>query len=328
MQNRSIIKVTRTLVGEAPILAWADSRTDPTSRRRHDLIRDKARDVAEFFTFCGKSPEEVISGDIKLWQSDLEKRGFVPSTIYAKISKVSSFYKWMMKDLDIKERIKKNPVNLARPRAPKAYQSESTKSLTDEELISLLTCVKDSADSGSIAGKRDFAILIHFALTGRRRSEVIGLRWGDLRINDVMEISYRVKGSTIETRLVRELAIRDSMLQYLNASGRLENIEPEDPLWTRHDRAGNPGKQLSSHAFAKNLKRYAKEAGIGDIHLHQLRHTFARIAGDESGSLSEVQEALGHSSLATTKIYLERVGLRKDPFSSRIASRLNLNSSP
>ena len=324
MQEKSFIKVTRTLVGEAPILAWADTKTDPSSSRRHDLIRDKASAVVEFFNFCGKSPEQVTPGDVKLWQIELERKSLAPSTIYTKISKVSSFYEWMMKDPDISDRIKKNPVTLARPSAPKAYQSESTKSLTDDELISLLRCVKKSADSGSIAGKRDYAILIHFALTGRRRSEVIGLRWGDLRINDVMEISYRVKGSTIETRLVREPAIRDSMLQYLNASGRLKNIKPENPLWTRHDRAGNPGKQISSHAFVKNLKRYAKGAGIGDIHLHQLRHTFARIAGDESGSLSEVQEALGHSSQTTTKIYLKRVGLRCDNFSSRIASRLGI----
>ncbi len=324
MQEINITKVTRTLAGEAPILAWADARTDPTSSRRHDLIRDKARAVAEFFSFCGKSPEKVTPEDVKHWKAELESRNLALSTIYAKISKISSFYEWMMKDPDILERIKKNPVNLARPRAPKAYQSESTRSLTDEELISLLRGVKVSADSGSIAGIRDYAILIHFVLTGRRRSEVIGLRWGNLRINDVMEISYRVKGSTIETRLVREPAIRDSMLRYLNASGRLENIKPEDPLWTRHDRAGTPGEQLSSHAFVKNLKRYSKEAGLGDIHLHQLRHTFARIAGDESGNLSEVQEALGHSSQSTTKIYLKRVGLRCDNFSSRIASRLGI----
>ncbi len=251
MQDKSIIKVTRTLTGEAPILAWADTKTDSTSSRRSDLIRDKVRAVVEFFSFSGKSSEQVTPGDVKLWQAELERKSLAPSTIYAKISKVSSFFEWMMKDDDLSERIKKNPVTLARPRAPKAYQSESTKSLTDEELISLLRCVKESADSGSIAGKRDYAISIHFVLTGRRRSEVISLRWGDLRINDVMEISYRVKGSTIETRLVREPAIRDSMLRYLNASDRLENIKPEDPLWTRHDRAGNPG---SSYRATRSLR--------------------------------------------------------------------------
>ena len=100
MQEKSFIKVTRTLVGEAPILAWADTKTDPSSSRRHDLIRDKASAVVEFFNFCGKSPEQVTPGDVKLWQIELERKSLAPSTIYTKISKVSSFYEWMMKDPD------------------------------------------------------------------------------------------------------------------------------------------------------------------------------------------------------------------------------------
>ncbi len=65
------------------------------------------------------------------------------------------------------------------------------------------------------------------------------------------------------------------MMDYLEASGRLEGMEEDTPLCTRHDRAGKAGPALSSHAFVKNLKRYAQEAGIGELHLHQLRHTFA-----------------------------------------------------
>ena len=116
------------------------------------------------------------------------------------------------------------------------------------------------------------------------------------------------------------------MLDYLEASGRLEAIQDEDPIWTRHDQAGESGDPLTSHAFVKNLKRYAKEAGIEAFHLHQLRHSYARIGGDESGSIGAVQEALGHKSPATTKIYLQRVGVRGDQFSSRIAERLGVTS--
>jgi integrase len=36
--------------------------------------------------------------------------------------------------------------------------------------------------------------------------------------------------------------------------------------------------------------------GLADIHLHQTRHTFARMAGEDAGSLIEVQEALGHKA--------------------------------
>jgi site-specific recombinase XerD len=50
------------------------------------------------------------------------------------------------------------------------------------------------------------------------------------------------------------------------------------------------------------------------------------MAGDESGSMAAVQEALGHKSLATTRIYLESVGVRRDQFSSRLAVRLGIGS--
>jgi hypothetical protein len=43
--------------------------------------------------------------------------------------------------------------------------------------------------------------------------------------------------------------------------------------------------------MAQNLKRYAAEAGITHINLHQTRHTFARIVSEETGSLVETQDA-------------------------------------
>lgn len=97
-------------------------------------------------------------------------------------------------------------------------------------------------------------------------------------------------------------------------------------MWTRHDRAGQPGAPLTSHAFAKNLKRYATEAGIERIHIHQTRHTFARMVSEETGSLAETQEALGHRNLATTRAYVQRVAVRRDKHSRRIAERLTVKN--
>jgi site-specific recombinase XerD len=58
---------------------------------------------------------------------------------------------------------------------------------------------------------------------------------------------------------------------------------------------------LSSWSFVENLKRYAREAGIGKFNLHRTRHTFARMVVERTGSLSETQEALGHRHMATTR---------------------------
>lgn len=309
---------------EAAILAWADATTNASSRRRADLLRDKSRAVADFFAFTSKSPTEIRAGDVKSWQIELEERGLSPATVYSMVSKVSSFYRWALKDAELSKLINGNPVDLARPKAPKAYQSESTKSLDDDELDKLLAYVKAKVDNGDVVGKRDYALLIHFVLTGRRRAEVINLRWKDVKTNGAMLVEYHVKGGEIETRIVEAPIVKATMLDYLVASGRLETMVDDSPIWTRHDRAGEPGQQLTSHAFDKNVKLYAKEVGIKDFHLHQLRHTFARQAGDETGSLNDVQEALGHKNQATTRIYLERVGVKRDRVSKRLAERLGL----
>ncbi len=81
---------------------------------------------------------------------------------------------------------------------------------------------------------------------------------------------------------------------YLEACGRYDVLGSERPFWTRHDRAGRPGAPLTSHSFAKNLKRYAREVGLNHVHLHMTRHTFARLVNEETGYLLETQEALDH----------------------------------
>ena len=60
-----------------------------------------------------------------LWEVP-EAHGLAPATVYAKISRVSSFYEWAMESPELAQVIPRNPVKLARPKAPKAYQTEST----------------------------------------------------------------------------------------------------------------------------------------------------------------------------------------------------------
>lgn len=308
------------------VALWADARTDAGSARRHDLLRDKCHVVNDFFDFTGKHPVHVTFLDVKAWQVKLESQepAPAPATIYASISRVSSFYTWLMLDPDLARAIRTNPVDLARPKAPKAYQNESVQALDDEEMQALVRVVKDKADTGNIVGKRDLALLLFHLLTGLRRREVAQLRWGDVKINGTITLTCEVKGGDYESREVAEPAVRDALVDYLEASGRLDGMTEDSPLWTRHDRAGKPGGPLTSHAFAKNLKGYARQAGIGNVHVHQLRHTFARIVAEESGSLAVVQEALGHKNPATTRVYVRRLAVKRDVTSAMIAGRLGL----
>ncbi len=316
---------------------WAKSTTR-NGERLDDLLRDKARVVRHFFAFVGKRPQDVTPLDVQRWLDELREHGiprtnaagelvagepYSTASVYAAASRVSSFYRWLQRDERLRADIPHNPVELSRPNSPRAY--EGSQALTDDELAALLGVVKANADAGELVAKRDYALLLFFVLTGHRREEVLRLKWGNLKRNGVLSVRFLNKGGDYTSEEVN-LACWDALVDYLRAAGRLDAMTPDSPLWTAHDRSGlSTGSPLSSHSFAKNLKRYAAAAGLGAIHVHQLRHTFARQVGEDEGDLTKVQHALGHKNQSTTRVYLPRVTTKRDTFSAGIARRLGLD---
>ncbi|MDQ3255445.1 MAG: tyrosine-type recombinase/integrase [Acidobacteriota bacterium] len=310
------------------IRLWADSSTSADSARRADLLRDKQAAITAFFSFIKKHPGDVTPFDVKAWQAEMQrsgegKRGLLPASIYVRTSFLSSFYAWVMRHPDLGRYIRANPALLARPKAPRSYQTESVKSWTDDELQKLMAVVRRKAETSDLVGKRDLALLLLYLATGMRREEIISLRGRDIRVDETLVITGKVKGGNYRGREVDDPEVKVAVLDYLRTAGRLHALKSDAPLWTRHDPAGRPGAPLSSHSFAKNLKRYANAAGIGHVHLHQTRHTFARIVSEETGSITETQDALDHKNPQTTRVYVQRISVKKDKHSRRISQRYN-----
>jgi integrase len=304
---------------------WAAATTDAESACCMDLLRSKRQAVSSFFAHCGKHPGEVTALDVKSWRDALEGKGFKTATVYARISRLSSFYAWVMRDPALGQFITSNPAQNARPKCPKPYQTESSKALDDDQIGALIRVVIQRAEAGDLVGKRDYALLLLFITTGMRRQEVIGLRGSDIELRkDDLIVRCRVKGGDYVGRAVNEPLVREALLNYLTSCERINVLGSNRPLWTRHDRAGRTGAPLSSHSFDKNLKRYACAAGIEKIHIHQTRHTFARIISEETGSIVETQDALGHKNIATTRVYIGRIGVKRDKHSQQITERLKI----
>jgi integrase len=302
---------------------WAEAATAPATERRHDLLRYKQKVVAHFFAHSGKLPGDINTLDVEAWRKQLEDNGLKPTTVYARVCFLSSFFEWALRDPVLREQIRRNPARLALPKAPKAYQTESVKAWTDEELQAIVEVVRAKAARGNIVGLRDYALLLFYLTTGMRRQEVITLRGGNVKIAaDALTLTGKVKGGDYVGREVRDPLLRTALLAYLTAAGRLHALQTDAPLWTRHDRAGRSGAMLTAHAFVKNLKRYAREAGVGDVHLHQTRHSFARIVAEVTGSITDTQDALGHRNAATTRVYVQRIAVKRDKHSSVIVERL------
>src|SRR5919205_3326880 len=158
---------------------WAQSNTRPETFERDYKLQDKIAIVRAFFAFIGKHPGEVTPADVAAWRRHLESLGQKPATVYARLSRLSSFYRWLMSNPQLSAHIQANPVSQARPRFPRPYQSESVKAWSDAEMNALLAVIKTKADAGSVTGKRDYALLLFYLMTGLRRNAVMSLRGKD-----------------------------------------------------------------------------------------------------------------------------------------------------
>ena len=73
------------------IRLWAEQTTWPETYERESKLSDKVQTVNRFFAFAGKHLGELRPADVEAWRAHLEAIGNKPATIYARISRLSSF---------------------------------------------------------------------------------------------------------------------------------------------------------------------------------------------------------------------------------------------
>jgi integrase len=125
-------------------------------------------------------------------------------------------------------------------------------------------------------------------LTGARRGEVEGATWGQF---DLAAGTWLKPGATTKQKTDHLVPISAPVVLLLNEMGP---GRPEEYVF-----AVGAGHLNVRRAW----ESVRGKAGLGDVHLHDLRHSFASILVSAGASLPAVGAMLGHSSPATTHRY-------------------------
>ncbi|MBI4497402.1 MAG: tyrosine-type recombinase/integrase [Chloroflexi bacterium] len=267
--------------------------------------------LTHFFGSLGKPPDRVISSEVFTWAHSPGLSGKAPSstTVGARIACLSSFYRFLIR-MDL---VHTNPCD--RLERPKARES-TPRGLTGEDVKQLLAVVPETK-----AGLRDRAIILTLVFTGRRRTEVLSLKAGDLdREGGTVFYRYCGKGGKTGRRELPRPAV-EAIERMLGAWGRrFEDLTPEAPLWPSH--SGTKG--LTSGTFYGNLRKYLRAAGLPLSGVHVFRHTAAKLRRDAGESVEEVSRFLDHSNLGVTTVYLRRLEGQQDRSWDKVAAAIGL----
>jgi integrase/recombinase XerD len=147
--------------------------------------------------------------------------------------------------------------------------------------------------------KRDRALLELLYATGCRASEISHLKLSDLHL-DERYCKCHGKGSKQRIVPLGEVAA-DVVREYLQVERPLLTEGVAAAQWVLVSRSG---KRLRREAIWELVKKYAARSGMpASISPHTLRHSFATHLLSGGADLRQVQEMLGHASIATTQIY-------------------------
>jgi integrase/recombinase XerD len=154
----------------------------------------------------------------------------------------------------------------------------------------------DGCDRGTVAGRRDVAILLLLARLGLRAGEVAALELGDISWRQG-EITVRGKGSRRDS-LPLPADVGEAVAGWL-ARGRPRNAAGQAVFV----RLRPPHGQLASTSVSFVVRRACARAGIAAAGAHRLRHTAAASMLAAGGTLAEIGQVLRHARPGTTAIY-------------------------
>jgi site-specific recombinase XerD len=238
------------------------------------------------------APEDVDVLALRRHLSALAAKGLHVRSVARKVSAIRALFRW----LSVEGAIGADPaaaLRVARRGRP------LPRCLSRKDVDALLASADDARETrdGPWTALRDRALLETLYSTGARVAEAAALDLGDVELAEGTAL-LRGKGRKERVAALGRPAVA-ALVAYLEATDRARR---------RHHRSAvflnKAGGRLSVRGIARALATRARAAGLPTgTSPHVLRHSFATHLLEGGANLREVQEMLGHASLASTQVY-------------------------
>lgn len=318
----SVTTIVTSTTLDVMIYAWLDSKFN---RTRSTQTRDNYhRTIVKFRAALRQQGLDLDSNDPQaIKQIALTAQAFsrfsekgkqlAGATINQRLCAIASFYVWAIRQeylqvnpLDRVERSKVEPYSRAVP-------------IKAEDAAAKLAAI----DRSTLGGKRDYALLLLYFQTGRRLSEVQGLRLQDLEVNgSLITVNFRrTKGGKV-MRDSLPAAASNALLEWITDCYGVDAAYDDRFLWINlvGGRPRRDGSKAHRGQLSKRSVAYICERYIGTSKVHTTRHSFAFQMENLGAKISDIQARLGHESLATTSIYLSAMHKDENPFSEALSA--------
>ena len=250
-------------------------------------------DILKLSKYCLKldlqHPDRINKETISEFIFQIAKIGYNPKSQARLLSGIRSFYNFLI----LEDYISTNPADLVE--APKT-QRNLPEILSVDEIDSLINVI----DRSTKEGERNRIIIEALYGCGLRVSELISLKISDLYLNESV-IKVQGKGDkqryvplTDNTKYIIEFYLNEIREIFPFISGE------QDTLFVNRR-----GRQLTRVMIFTIIKQLVEKAGINKkISPHTFRHSYATHLLEGGADLLDIQQLLGHASIATTEIYL------------------------
>ncbi|QDU74399.1 Tyrosine recombinase XerD [Bremerella volcania] len=254
-----------------------------------NTIQAYSRDLQRFRTWLGtNNPTTLTIAQLSDYVAWLHSQNLAPASVARHIISLKVFFRYLQLEGIMQD-------NLAELLGCQKLWQKIPSVIPPYQIDDFLT----APWSEDLYWRRDRAILEVLYACGCRASEIAGLDTKNVHLN---EGHCRLHGKGNKQRIVPlgKKAIA-ACLQYLEKERPKLAARGFDSPAFFLTRTGRP---LRREAIWELVKKYARRAGIDPaVSPHTLRHSFATHLLAGGADLRQVQELLGHASIATTQIY-------------------------